>query len=89
MQKRILKHLTKCNILSNEQYGFRIGLKTDNAIYQLTNKILNAMNNQLLVGGNIWNLEKAFDCVDLDIRLPIEILWNQWQESCTLSLLSG
>jgi len=41
-QKKILKHLTKYNILSNEQYGFRIGLKTDNAIYQLTTKILNA-----------------------------------------------
>jgi len=32
MQKRILKHLTKYNVLSTEQYGFRIGLKTDNAI---------------------------------------------------------
>jgi len=32
MQKRILKHLTKYNILSTEQYGFRIGLKTYNAI---------------------------------------------------------
>ena len=53
MQKKILKHLTKYNIISNEQYGFRIGLKTDNAIYQLTTKILNAMNNKLLVGGII------------------------------------
>jgi hypothetical protein len=25
------------------------------------------MNIQLLVGGIIWNLQKAFDCVDLDI----------------------
>jgi len=34
MQTRILNHLTKqaYNILSTEQYGFRIGLKTDNAI---------------------------------------------------------
>jgi hypothetical protein len=35
MQTRILKHLTKYNILSTEQYGFRIGLETDNAIYKL------------------------------------------------------
>jgi len=49
MQTRILKHLTKYNILSNEQYGFRIGLKTDNAIYEPTTEILNAMNNKLLV----------------------------------------
>jgi len=49
MRTRILKHLTKYNILSKEQYGFRIGLKTDNAIYEPTTEILNAMNNKLLV----------------------------------------
>jgi hypothetical protein len=57
MKTRILKHLTKYNILSTEQYGFRIGLKTDNAI-------LNAMNNKVLVGGIFCDLEKACDCVD-------------------------
>jgi len=64
MQTRILKHLTKYNILHNEQYGFRIGLKTDNAIYELTVEILNAMNNKQIVGGIFCDLEKAFDCVD-------------------------
>jgi hypothetical protein len=51
MQRRILKHLTNYNILSTEQYGFRLGLRTDNATYKLTTEILNAMNNKLLVGG--------------------------------------
>jgi hypothetical protein len=36
MQTRILKYLTIYKTLSTEQYGFRIGLKTDNAIYKLT-----------------------------------------------------
>jgi len=51
MQRRILKHLTSYNILSTEQYGFRLGLRTDNATYKLTTEILNAMNNKVLVGG--------------------------------------
>ena len=31
IQRRILKHVTNYNILSIEQYGFRLGLRTDNA----------------------------------------------------------
>jgi hypothetical protein len=44
MQRRILKQLTKYNILRTEQYGFRIGLKICNEIYKLTTSILNAVN---------------------------------------------
>ena len=51
MERRILKHIINYNILSTEQYGFRIGLRTDNATYKLTTEILNAINNKLLVGG--------------------------------------
>ena len=69
MQRRILKHLTNCNILSTEQYGFRLELRTDNATYKLTTEILNTMNNKVLVGGIFWNLETAFNCVNPDILL--------------------
>jgi len=69
IQKRILKYPTKYNILSTEKYGFRIGLKTDNAIYKLTSETLNTTNNTLLAGGIFCDLEKAFDCVDHDILL--------------------
>jgi hypothetical protein len=69
MQTRILKHLTKYNILSDEQYGFRIGLKTDNAIYKLTTKILNAMNNELIVGGVFCDLEEVFVLIMVSVYL--------------------
>lgn len=90
MQTRILKHLTKYNMLSTEQYGFRTGLKTDNAIYKVTTEILDAMNNKLLVGGIFCDLEKAFDCVDHGILLSkLKFYGINWQCSCTLSILSG
>ena len=36
---------------------------------KLTTEILNYMNNKLLVGGIICDLEKALDCVNYDILL--------------------
>jgi hypothetical protein len=39
------------NILVKEQYGFRNNISTEKAIYQLTNNILNALDNKYLVGG--------------------------------------
>jgi hypothetical protein len=39
MQTRLMSHLTKYNILSSEQYGFRENLTTDNGTDQLTYEI--------------------------------------------------
>jgi len=62
MQNRLLKHLTY-NILSNEEYGFKTKLQTDNATYKLTDEILNALNSKLLICGIFCDLEKAYSCV--------------------------
>ena len=69
MQTRLLKHLTGHNILYKEQYGFSTKPKTDYATHQLTNEILNALNNKLLIGGIFCDLEKAYDCANHKIIL--------------------
>jgi hypothetical protein len=51
LDSRIYGSLTKFNVIRKEQFGFRTKLTTEYAIYTLTNKILNAFNNKLMVGG--------------------------------------
>jgi hypothetical protein len=55
--------------MSKEQYGFRRGFTTENAVYKLINEVLNALNNKQIVGGIFCDLTKAFDCVDHDILI--------------------
>jgi hypothetical protein len=46
MRSRFVDHLTKYNILSMEQWGFRTNLTTENAAYKVTNVNLNALSNK-------------------------------------------
>jgi hypothetical protein len=42
---------------------FRTNLTTENTTYKLTNEVVNARNNRLIVGGIFCDLKKAFHCV--------------------------
>jgi hypothetical protein len=55
--------------LANEQYEFKNNHSTDTAICHLTNNILKAIDDNLLVGGIFCDLTKAFDYVSHDILL--------------------
>ena len=44
-------------------------MSTDNAIFQLTNNILKALDNKQLAGGIFCDLSKAFDCVNHETLL--------------------
>jgi hypothetical protein len=65
----LLKHILTNNILAVEQFGFKTSSSTEKASYKLTDDILNALNNRMMVGGIFCDLQKAFDCVNLDILL--------------------
>jgi hypothetical protein len=79
MYKRQFNHVSVCNILSKAQYGFRPNMSTDNAIYQLTNNILKAIDNKQL-GGMFCDLSRAFDCVQLLWNLLLRV--EQGKERC-------
>jgi hypothetical protein len=50
MKTRLMSYLTKYNIWSSEQCGFKQNLTTDNTTYTLTNGNLTAMNNKSKAG---------------------------------------
>jgi hypothetical protein len=51
MLKRLETHLKKNNILVPEQNGFRKGIFIDNAIFNLTDKILTSIDQCQQMGG--------------------------------------
>jgi hypothetical protein len=68
MYNQLQEHLNKYSILAEEQTGFRSDSTRNKATYKLINEILNALNSRFIVGG-VFNLEKAFDCLNHNILL--------------------
>jgi hypothetical protein len=69
MYNRLLEHLSSNSILVKEQFGFRKNLATEEATYELSNEIISALNNKLIVGGIFCDVAKVFDCVNHDTLL--------------------
>jgi len=66
---RLTEHFNTNKLLVENQFGFRKGIATEDAIFKLTNEILNALNNKAMAGSIFCDLEKAFDSVNHDILL--------------------
>jgi len=66
---RVTEHLNTNNLLVGNQFGFRKGTATEDAIFKLTNEILKALNKTLAGSIFFCDLEKAFDSVNYDILL--------------------
>jgi hypothetical protein len=67
--RRLNDHIETHKILLPEQFGFRSGLSTEDAIYKLTNVILRAWNSKEYVTGIFCDIAKAFDCINHELLL--------------------
>ena len=65
--KRILKFIERFNLLSNFQYGFRKARNTTQAIFRLTNDMLNTFHNKHYTVALFLDLSKAFDTINREI----------------------
>ena len=66
---RLYTFLDTFHLLNLNQYGFRKGHSTDQALAQLHDKITNAMANKEHVIGVFMDVSKAFDTLDHQILL--------------------
>jgi hypothetical protein len=87
MYNRLSLYLKTNNILVPEQFGFRKGISTENAAFELTDCILKSLNQRMHVGGIFCDSVKAFDSLNHEILFTelryygIEGIMAGWFES--------
>ena len=60
---QIMQHLSKYNILSDSQFGFRLKHSCESQLLVTVNDIARAINNNMQVDAAILDFSKAFDKV--------------------------
>ena len=66
---RLYSFISKCNIINNNQYGFRAGHSTSSALVNFVQKVVRAIDNKEILIGLFLDLSKAFDTLDHQILL--------------------
>jgi len=69
LYSRLTEYLYNNKLLEENQYGFRKGLSTDDAIFKLIQEILDTLNNKMKTGSVFCDLQKAFDTVNHKLLL--------------------
>lgn len=69
INNRLLSYLQAQNIIAENQYGFRSGRSTEDAVLELTNTIAKNLNNKLKTLAIFLDLSKAFDTVSVPLLL--------------------
>ena len=64
LYERMAEYISYNSIMTDQQFGFRKGYSTDEAIFKLVHEVLNALNDKSKVGSIFLDLEKAFDSVN-------------------------
>ena len=69
LAKRVIKFLTKFDILSDDQFGFRAKFSTEYAIMDIYDKLIHNLDKGLSSCAIFLDLAKAFDSVSHEILL--------------------
>lgn len=65
----LTKYLTKYNIISKNQYGFRSGMSTEDAVINFSKSVVHKLDNSFKCYGIFLDLSKAFDTVSVPILI--------------------
>ena len=87
LHKRIYDFLSKFNIFSDRQFGFREGYNTELASFELIGDILPSFDDKMYTMGLFIDFEKAFDT--LDRNLLLEKCWRLGLRGSTNKLLKS